>query len=102
MTIFCQVLIIATSQHTKHCLQRTSPDLNIAVIPIGESLQTDQDFSQVGYIRIMIRRTQIMSALLQNGIETLLFECDFLWIKNPLDVFNSHRSKYDMVFIANS
>ena len=43
-----------------------------------------------------------MSALLHNGIETLLFECDFLWIKNLLDVFNSHRSKYDMVFIANS
>ena len=42
-----------------------------------------------------------MSALPQNGIETLLFECDFLWIKNPLDVFNSHRSKYDMVFIGN-
>ena len=101
MTFFCQVLIIATSQHTKHCLQRTSPDLNIAVIPIGESLQTDQDFSQVGYIRIMIRRTQIMSALLQNGIETLLFECDFLWIKNPLEVFNSYRSKYDIVFIGN-
>ena len=101
MTIFCQVLIIATSQHTKHCLQRTSPDLNIAVIPIGESLQSDQDFSQVGYIRIMIRRIQIMSALLQNGIEALLFECDFLWIKNPLDVFNSDRSNYDMVFIAN-
>jgi hypothetical protein len=50
--------------------------LNIAVIPIGESLQTDQDFSQVGYIRIMIRRIQIMSALLQNGIEALLFECE--------------------------
>jgi hypothetical protein len=42
-----------------------------------------------------------MSALLQNGIETLLFECDFLWIKNPLEVFNSYRSKYDIVFIGN-
>lgn len=102
MTIFCQVLIIVTSQQTKHDLLKISPDLNIAVIPIGESLQTDQDFSQVGYIRIMIRRTEIMSALLQNGIETLLFECDFLWIKNPLEILYSHRSKYDMVFIGNS
>ena len=34
--------------------------------------------------------------------EALLFECDFLWITNPLDVFNSDRSNYDMVFIANS
>jgi len=43
-----------------------------------------------------------MSALLQNGIETYLFECDFLWIKNPFEILNSHRFKYDMVFIGNS
>jgi hypothetical protein len=47
LTIFCQVLIIATSQHTRHDLQKTSTDLNIAVIHIDESLQTDQNFSQV-------------------------------------------------------
>jgi hypothetical protein len=83
---------LKSSHQTKHDLQQLSPDLNIAVIPIGESLQSDQDFSPVGYIRIMIRRIQLMSALLQNGIEALLFECDFLWIKNPLDVFNSSQS----------
>jgi hypothetical protein len=74
LTIFCQVLIIATSQHTRHALQKTSTDLNITVIHIDESLQTDQNFSQVGYARIMIRQTQVMSALLHNGIKTLLFE----------------------------
>jgi hypothetical protein len=54
--------------------KKTSADLNIAVNHIGESLQTDQNFSQVGYARIMIRQTQVMSALLQNGIKTLLCE----------------------------
>ena len=55
-------------------MQKTSADLNIVVIHIGESVQTDQNFSQVGYARIMIRQTQVMSALLQNGVKTLLFE----------------------------
>jgi hypothetical protein len=54
--------------------KKTSADLNIAVNRIGESLQTDQNFSQVGYARIMIRQTQVMSALVQNGVKTLLFE----------------------------
>ena len=54
--------------------KKTSADLNIAVIHIGESLQTDQNFNQVGYARIMIRQTQVMSALLHNGIKTLLCE----------------------------
>lgn len=45
----------------------------------------------------MIRRTQILLELLQNGIETFLFEADCLWVKNPL-LFSLKLSKYDITF----
>lgn len=45
----------------------------------------------------MIRRTQILLELLQNGIETFLFEADCLWVKNPL-LFSLKFSKYDITF----
>ncbi|XP_071177306.1 uncharacterized protein [Mytilus edulis] len=102
MEIHHQVLVIATNQKAKEKLLSVSPDIKVVVLTVDKYLQKDQKYSQVGYIRLLVRRTEILLALLENHIETFLFEFDFLWLQNPLSLFKSYFGKYDMLFVHNS
>ena len=44
-------------------------------------------FNTVGYVRMMVRRTQLLNELVQSGIPFVLFETDFVWFENPLPDF---------------
>ncbi|XP_070173762.1 uncharacterized protein [Littorina saxatilis] len=66
-------------------------------------------FGTVGYIRMMVRRTELLNALVQANISFLLFETDFIWFENPvpdfiklgqeenLDLANNTGARYGVV-----
>ncbi|XP_071179339.1 uncharacterized protein [Mytilus edulis] len=83
MNIHKQVLLITTDSESKDHLNTLWPDVKVVAIS-GMSSKGDQTYSHAGYVRLMIRRTQILLKMLQNNIEIFLFEVDCLWIKNPV------------------
>ncbi|CAC5356949.1 unnamed protein product [Mytilus coruscus] len=101
MGIHRQVLIITTNPHTKDKLLSISSEINIVVLIVEPYLQKDQYYSHVGYLRLLVRRTEILFTLLENKIETFLFESDFLWIRNPIPLLQSYANTSDMVFVRN-
>lgn len=83
MDVHKRVLIITTDQESKDALNKLWPDIRVVAIA-GMPLKGDQVYSHAGYVRLMIRRTQILLEMLQNNIEIFLFEVDCLWLRNPV------------------
>jgi hypothetical protein len=73
-------------------------NFKIVVISVDKSMHGAQKYSHAGYVRLVIRRTQILMALLENDIETFMFEVDCLWIRNSVPLLHSHAGQYDIVF----
>ena len=51
------------------------------------TLKGRQTFNSVGYVRMMVRRTELLNELLRSGISFVLFETDFVWFENPVPDF---------------
>ena len=94
--LFLQVLLITTDTESKDKLNKLWPNVKVVSIRSEKSTSGDQVYSHAGYVRLMIRRTQILLALLQNNIEIFLFEVDCLWIRNPVPVL-SKNVNYDIL-----
>ncbi|XP_052082158.1 uncharacterized protein LOC127719858 [Mytilus californianus] len=84
MGIHKQVLFITTDTESKDQLNKLWPNIRVVAISGMSAVTNDQAYSHAGYIRLMIRRTQILLDILQNNIPIFLFEVDCLWIKNPV------------------
>lgn len=97
---YLQILIIATTEEAKRKLVKFAPEITVIVTQAANYLEKDLDYSHVGYLRLLMLRTDILTTLVENNIELLLFEFDFLWLKNPLPLFQSYTGKYDMLFTA--
>ncbi|XP_060569964.1 uncharacterized protein LOC132728330 [Ruditapes philippinarum] len=82
MGIHKSVLIITLDQVSKENLTQDWPD--ISVVAMNMQLHGDQTYSKVGYIKIMIKRTELILSLLMANIEVFLFEVDSLWLSNPV------------------
>ncbi|XP_053390571.1 uncharacterized protein LOC128553444 [Mercenaria mercenaria] len=95
MDIHKSVLVITTDNESKIKLNRDWPDVSVfhlrLQIPKG-----DQKYSHVGYVKIMIRRTEIILSLLQADIDMLLLEFDYVWFSNPIPGLQK-RSGVDML-----
>lgn len=99
-SIHNQILVITTDQKVMEQLSQASP--NITIVVLGSNFITgDQKHGHVGYIRLLLWRTQILNELVQNGIQTLLFEFDSIWFKNPLQLLFSYNSSADMLCVKN-
>ncbi|XP_014782944.1 uncharacterized protein LOC106878281, partial [Octopus bimaculoides] len=84
MGIHEQILFITTDAISKQKFEKDWPDVKVVVLPEA-SLNGNQAYSKVGYVKLMVKRTEILNSLLQNNIEILLFEVDCLWVSNPID-----------------
>jgi hypothetical protein len=82
MGIHKSVLIITLDQMSKEKLIQDWPD--ISVVAMNMQLHGNQTYSKVGYVKIMIKRTEIILSLLVANIEVLLFEVDCVWLSNPV------------------
>lgn len=90
--------MITTDIDSKTKVNSLWPDIKIVVISVDKSMHGAQKYSHAGYVRLVIRRTQILMALLENDIETFMFEVDCLWIRNSVPLLHSHAGQYDIVF----
>ena len=82
MGIHKSVLIITTDQVSKDNLTRDWPEIN--VVSMDMKLQGDQTYSKVGYVKIMVKRTEMILSILMANLEVFLFEVDCLWLANPV------------------
>ncbi|XP_052057690.1 uncharacterized protein LOC127698327 [Mytilus californianus] len=96
-----QVIMITTSANATEKIKALSPHITVVVLNVDKSMNEHQVYSHVGYVKIMILRTQIQLALLQNDIELYSFECDSVFLANPLPTLRGHSEKHDIVFISN-
>lgn len=95
MNIHRSVLIITTDQVSKEKLTRDWPEIGVLLMDMQTS-KGDQTYSQVGYVKIMIKRTEMLLSLLMANIEIFLFEVDCLWFANPIPEFQRNTG-YDIL-----
>ncbi|XP_045171339.1 uncharacterized protein LOC123533659 [Mercenaria mercenaria] len=82
MGIHKSVLIITTDQVSKDNLTRDWPE--VSVVAMDMKLKGDQTYSKVGYVKIMVKRTEMILSILMADIEVFVFEVDCLWLANPI------------------
>lgn len=82
MDIHRSVLIITSDDTSKKNLTKDWPALGVVSIDMGS--KGDQTYSKVGYVKIMVKRTEIILSIVMANIEVFLFEVDCLWLSNPV------------------
>ena len=82
MGIHKSVLVITTNESSKKTLSRDWPDISVVFMDMKGS-KGDQEYSHAGYVQIMVKRTEMLLAILMADIEILLFEVDCLWFTDP-------------------
>lgn len=98
MNIHQQVLMITTSHETKEEIKKRYSNVTIGVIELPGTLKEHQSYGEVGYLKLMIIRTRIITSFILNNIETFQFECDFLWIRNPIEILHNYKNSVDAIF----
>lgn len=83
MNIHNSVLIITTDQKSKDSLKHDWPEIHVVAMDMGGA-SGDQIYSHVGYVQIMIRRTEMLLSIVMADVEMFLFEVDCLWLTNPV------------------
>ena len=82
MGIHKSVLIVTTDQTSKDNLTRDWPDISVVLVDI--KMQGDQEYSKAGYVKIMVKRTEMIMSIILANISVFLFEVDCLWLDNPV------------------
>ncbi|KAK3600225.1 hypothetical protein CHS0354_003023 [Potamilus streckersoni] len=95
MNIHKSVLIITTDKGSKEKLNKFWPEVNVVALDLDE-MKGNQVYSRAGYVRLMIRRTEILMTLLNAGVEMFLFEVDCLWLTNVIPTLHAD-SGYDLL-----
>ncbi|KAK3083608.1 hypothetical protein FSP39_000215 [Pinctada imbricata] len=83
MNIHHKVLIIASDEETEKDLKKKRPEIETVSIS-GFKINGPQRYTRAGYVRIGIKRTEVLNWILQDNIGIFLFEFDCLWVKNPV------------------
>ncbi|XP_045186477.2 uncharacterized protein LOC123544468 [Mercenaria mercenaria] len=95
MGVHKSVLVITTDNESKIKLNRDWPEVSVFHLKL-DIPKGDQEYSHVGYVKIMIRRTEIILSLLLANIDLLLLEFDYVWLSNPIPGLQ-RRSGVDML-----
>lgn len=82
MGIHRSVLIITTDEVSRNKLTKDWPEISVVSMDMGS--KGDQTYSKVGYVKIMVKRTEMILSILMADIEVFLFEVDCLWLANPV------------------
>lgn len=100
LAIHKQILVITTDQSVKLQLRMASMDINVFVLN-KNIVKGDQEHGHVGYIRLLLWRTQILNKFIHSGVHTLLFEFDSIWFKNPIPYMLSFINSTDILCVKN-
>lgn len=98
MDIHKHVVFLTTDVNTKQSLKANWSNLRAVAIASknGSEIYESQEYSHVGYVKLMAERTEAILALLLHKIEILLFEVDALWLSNALTEVMKFRG-FDLV-----
>ena len=83
MDVHKTVLIITTDKSSRDKLTKDWPEIHVVAMDM-ENAGGDQVYSHVGYVQIMIRRTEMLLDIVNADVEIFLFEVDCLWLTNPV------------------
>lgn len=90
MDIHKSVLIITTDETSKINLERDWHDISVVSMQMLSS-GGDQVYSQAGYVKIMVKRTEMLLSILMADMEIFLFEVDCLWLANPTPILQNMK-----------
>lgn len=97
MGIHSQVLFITGDSESALKINQKWPE--VTAIQIDGVHSGNQEYSHVGYVEMMVRRSEILLQILERNIPIFLFEVDCIWITNPLNSIQSY-SNVDIVVSA--
>lgn len=97
MGIHNQVLFITGDSESAMKINQKWPE--VTAIQINGVHSGNQEYSHVGYVEMMVRRSEILLEILERNIPIFLFEVDCIWITNPLINIQSY-SNVDVVVSA--
>ncbi|XP_061188411.1 uncharacterized protein LOC133196559 [Saccostrea echinata] len=97
MGIHNQVLFITGDKESAKKINEKWP--SVTAVQLDGVHSGNQEYSHVGYVEMMVRRSEVLLEILEQNIPIFLFEVDCLWIKNPLENLRSY-SDVDIVVNA--
>jgi len=77
------IVIITNDESSKRNLTRDWPEVSVVSMDMNGSIKGNQVYSHAGYVKIMVKRTEMLLAILMADIEVFLFEVDCLWFTDP-------------------
>ena len=89
MGVHDQVLVIASDLDTERELKRRHPDVEVVSVS-DYHIKGSQNFTHAGYVRLGIKRTQMVNWILKENIGVFIFEFDCLWVRNPIAKMTSY------------
>jgi hypothetical protein len=89
MGIHSQILFITGDQKSAKKITKMWPE--VSAVPLDGIHSGNQEYSHVGYVELMVRRSEIILEILEKNIPVFLFEVDCLWIRNPIKNLKRHR-----------
>ena len=78
------LVVVTTDRKAYISIQKDWPDITPVLID-HEDMEGDQEYSRVGYLNIMVKRTLIILAVLMSDVELFLVEMDSVWFSNAVD-----------------
>lgn len=100
MNIHDHIIYITTDSQSKKMLDLHWKKTNSKSIYIPSlNLHGDQEYSKVGYVKMMNFRTQLILLMLINNVTVFLFETDCVWLSNPMPEIRSSLKSYDMLLV---
>ncbi|KAK3099165.1 hypothetical protein FSP39_000426, partial [Pinctada imbricata] len=94
MGIHDQVLVIAADYETEQELRKNVPSIEVVSVT-GYKVKGSQNFTHAGYVRLGIKRTEMVKWILNENIGIFIIEFDCLWVKNPIAKMKSYNN-YDL------
>lgn len=79
-----RLLMMTTDKESYNRLKNDWPEVVSVCVDIP-GLKGDQFYSQVGYIKVMVKRTVILMSLVMADIEFFMVEMDCVWFENALN-----------------
>ncbi|KAK3085471.1 hypothetical protein FSP39_003923 [Pinctada imbricata] len=95
MNINQHVLFLTTDEQTDNMLKKYWPGVKSVVLQ-GIDSKGNETYSQVGYVKLMVKRTEALMSILEENVPIFLFEVDCLWLKNPVPFLLTHQN-FDIV-----
>jgi hypothetical protein len=86
--IHSSVLVITTDLQTLSLLRREWAEVNAVAIDLNVP-SGNQGYSKVGYVKIMVKRAELLFEILKEGVNIMLTEFDYVWFGNPVPLLQN-------------